>query len=356
MGWQKIYLTIPDRKRMYTEIKMGRRWAWVLVLILVLQSLPGHAVLFYATADPSSNTTAPTGTLAGSGWQYQGEWAGFSGTPIASHYFISAHHIGGIEGTVFHWNDLSFTTINHCDDPSSDLRIWQVRETFSPFAPLYTLSNEIGKRLVVIGRGTQRGEAVTVNGKVHGWKPGATDRVQRWGENAITNTTTNSPGGEQLVTTFDATSGENEADISEGDSGGAVYIQDGSIWKLAGINYAVDGNYNTSTNGPGFAADIFDYGGLYNEQEGDWIFYDNLPRPQPGAFYATRISVRTAWINSILTLPMDLRLQVAFAPEGPISMMKRHPSILSHRQSPLRFPSTQLVSTELLDPLQRTLP
>ena len=33
---------------------------------------PSKAVILYGTDDPSINTTAPDGELAGSGWQYQG--------------------------------------------------------------------------------------------------------------------------------------------------------------------------------------------------------------------------------------------------------------------------------------------
>ena len=33
---------------------------------------PSKAVILYGTEDPSANTTAPTGELAGSGWQYKG--------------------------------------------------------------------------------------------------------------------------------------------------------------------------------------------------------------------------------------------------------------------------------------------
>ena len=46
------------------------------------------AVILYGTEDPSVNTTAPDGDLAGSGWQYQGYFAGFLGTVIASNYFV----------------------------------------------------------------------------------------------------------------------------------------------------------------------------------------------------------------------------------------------------------------------------
>lgn len=59
-----------------------------------------HAVLFYSTSDPIHNTTAPTGSLTNSGWQYEGEWNGFLGTAIAPRYFITAKHVGGSIGDV----------------------------------------------------------------------------------------------------------------------------------------------------------------------------------------------------------------------------------------------------------------
>ena len=90
-----------------------------------------------------------------------------------------------------------------------------------------------------------------------------------------------------------------------GDSAGAVFIQDGSAWKLAGINYAVDGPYNTSTNGPGFAGAIFDEGGLYKMETTGWMLQTDIPpnQPQPGSFYATRISAHVNWINSVINGP-----------------------------------------------------
>ena len=42
---------------------------------------PSKAVILYGTDDPSVNTTAPTGELAGSGWQYQGVFSQASSEP-----------------------------------------------------------------------------------------------------------------------------------------------------------------------------------------------------------------------------------------------------------------------------------
>jgi len=47
--------------------------------------LVSRAVILYRTADPAANTTAPAGDLAGSGWQFEGIFGGFLGTPIAPH-------------------------------------------------------------------------------------------------------------------------------------------------------------------------------------------------------------------------------------------------------------------------------
>jgi len=53
-----------------------------------------RALILLDTGVPSVNTTAPGGSLTNSGWQYEGQWGGFLGTPIAPHFFVSAAHIG----------------------------------------------------------------------------------------------------------------------------------------------------------------------------------------------------------------------------------------------------------------------
>jgi hypothetical protein len=82
-----------------------------------------------------------------------------------------------------------------------------------------------------------------------------------------------------------------------------VFIQDGSTWKLAGINYAVDGPYSTTDSGPGFSASLFDEGGLYKQTGSAWVLTPDVPVDVPGSFYATRISSHVAWINSVLGAP-----------------------------------------------------
>jgi hypothetical protein len=303
-----------------------------LALLLCLAVPSAQAVLFYSTADPAYNTTPPTGTLVNSGWQFEGFWGSFLGTVIGPSYFITAHHVGGNVGDPFVFQGTTYTTTAFYDHSASDLRIWSVQGSFPTHAPLYTKSNEAGQGLVVFGRGTQRGQPVTVPGVIgavlRGWEWGVADGLERWGQNQVESIQEGDklapPGsnvaiGEVLTALFNAGGGPNEAHLSIGDSGGAVFIRDGTIWKLAGINYAVDGPYNTNDSGAGFEAAIFNEDGLYVGQEGNWTLTPDSPTPQPGAFYATRISAHITWIQSILSQTVSTApvLQSAPAPAGP---------------------------------------
>jgi hypothetical protein len=93
---------------------------------------------------------------------------------------------------------------------------------------------------------------------------------------------------------FDSNAGANEAHLSGGDSGGAVFVFNTSTnnWELAGINLAVDGPFSTSSNGANpFNAAMFDTTGL---------FAQGGPAPNPSAFYSTEIAVRKGFIESVV--------------------------------------------------------
>lgn len=267
-----------------------------------------HGVIFDSTASITFNITAPTGELAGSGWQFQGELGGFLGTPIAPNFFITAAHIGGGIGQTFRFQGVDYTMEEAFSDPTgTDLRIWRIGGTFPTFAPLYTASDEVGRELVVIGRGTQRGGEIrdSTTGELRGWSWGDGDGVQRWGTNTVSGLAFD---GTLLAADFDHDDegeveegggpGEEatESHLSGGDSGGAVFIKDpvDGIWKLAGINYAVNGPYYPSAmGGAAFSAALFDQTGFFFAA-GDGTFE---PASGPGAFYATRISSRLDFIQ-----------------------------------------------------------
>ena len=257
-------------------------------------SVHTKGVILSSTGDPSKNTTAPGGTLAGSGWQYEGVFGSFLGTAIGPHHFITVKHIG-IASNTFVYQGASYSVVTWYDDPDTELRIFQVAETFPTYAPLYSSSKEGGSNVVVIGRGTERGDPVNLSGSLRGWLWGPSDGVERWGQNKI-----NYASGNDLWATFDQIGIANEAQLSSGDSGGAAFIKDTTGWKLAGICYAADGaTWSTSTGGE-FSAALFDRRGFY-ETDGTPI---SGSKPVPSRFVAVRISARMAWIRSIVPAPI----------------------------------------------------
>ncbi len=266
----------------------------------IFVSRPSSAILFKSTADPTYNTNAPGGNLVNSGWQFEGSWGSFLGTPVAPNFFLAAQHVGGSIGDAFVLNGFTYHTTAFFDDPSSDLRMCQVAETFPSYAPLYTSSNEAGKHLVVFGRGTQRGAPVIVSGETNGWLWGASDGVERWGENDVAAIVVGgATQGDFLNATFDRGANSNECDFSVGDSSGGVFIQNGSVWQLAGINYAVDGPFSNAVDGTEFNAALVDRGGLFQLEGTNWTFIANTGSDNPAGFYSTRVSSHVTWIDGV---------------------------------------------------------
>ena len=275
--------------RRQIRFAVGAGTSLALLALLAFAPVAGGVIL-YRTGDPAANTTEPTGSLAGSGWQYEGNFGNFLGTAIAPHYFLTAKHLGS-GPTQFFFHGVSYTTVHSFPDSSSDLTIFEVAGTLPLYAPLYTRSDEVGQHLVVIGRGTQRGTGRMVNGELRGWQYGPTDSVQRWGENEVASIV-----GGRLYALFDQAGLPQEGHLSAGDSGGGVFLKDGGVWKLAGINSDVDTFASGPDGGGPYTAALFDERGSYRS-DGTLVTGD---APVPSGFYAARISSRIAWINSIV--------------------------------------------------------
>jgi hypothetical protein len=280
----------------------------LLVLLLCVAS-PAGAVILFDTADPSVNTTAPGGALLNSGWQYQGDWGSFLGTPIGPKFFISAAHFGQAAG-VLNYQGVDYGVVRSFSLPGSDFLIWEVAGSFPDFAPVYTDRDELGKHLLVMGRGTLRGGERFLNDTLRGWDwaPGNTAGVRRWGENDVSSVVPYQ-GHDLLYATFDQhvvpNDHPNEAHLSSGDSGGAVFLQDPAGWKLAGINFAVDDLYAAPSSGSEFTAAVFDARGFYTTAPNDPSMFVEIsdPNPVPTGFYASRISSELAWIGSVIADP-----------------------------------------------------
>lgn len=292
------------------ELRLGSVAGIALAIFFVAGLRSTEAVILYeqggaAPYDPAANTSAPTGALAGSGWQDEGTFDGFLGTAIAPNYFVTAAHFGGSVGDSFNFGGTSYTTTAVYRDPASDLQVWQVGGTLPTYAPLYSggPGSEVNLSLVVFGKGTQRGAAYTLpNSQLGGWLWGPGDGVQRWGTNVVGSIETDPSFGPLLRAPFDASGGANEAQLSAGDSGGGVFIYnpDAARWELAGVNLGVDGNFSASPDGSNpFTGALFNTTGLYQQNgQGQWVAAVN-----PSAFYATEIAAHMAFLNSVIAVP-----------------------------------------------------
>jgi len=299
----------------------GKRIALLGLLLLFLLLPRSHGVLFVSTGNPLFNTTAPTGSLTDSGWQFEGQWNEFLGTPIATNLFLAAKHVNGSIGDAFVLNGVTYHTVAFFDEPNTDLRIWQVAETFPDYAPLYTKTGEVGKRFVVFGRGTDRGPAVVVDGVTKGWQWGDTNNVERWGENVVASVSTNGGMGPLLIGNFNKSGPPNECGLSYNDSSGGMFIEDGTTWKLAGINYSVSGPFSLDgTANTQFDAALTDTRGIYylsstNGGVDTWTpIPANYPIALPSSFAMSRISANISWITSILNFVPPGELQITSPP------------------------------------------
>jgi hypothetical protein len=300
------------------------------------------------------NTAAPTGTLADSGWQWQGQFGPFLGTAIAPNWFITAEHIGVGASSPFVYRNAqgqptSYSVAQIVDDPSSDLRLVRVNGTLSSFAPIWDGGgdgSELNRSFVVIGRGTQRGAEVfgpssvasptrgKKNSQFKGWLWGSGDGVQAWGTNVATSFVDGGPTlGSLIYGNFSRAGGDNEAMLSAGDSGGGLFMQNAAgQWKLAGINYGAEFLFARTQGGETFAAALHDMGGFYAASTNPYTFLPEQTADRQAGFYSTRVSSRLAWINGVITAPPPPAETIAVPEPASMSLLALSSVVLLRRR------------------------
>ena len=279
------------------------RWAWALV--------------YCVTNSVDVHQSAPTGTLADSGWGQTVPVDLFLGTLIHTNALLTAGHIWEIAvGDSFDYEGTNHLLTAKVSDADSDLAIFFFEPPVTNYALINIETNDIGSRVVLQGRGMERGgEVIAGGGVTNGWE-WAWDkqwRIRRWGVNQYVGEGDDKVEGDGVcaVAAFDNNGDPDECMLSVGDSGGPGFIRTGSGWKLATVNYAVaPSTFTLSTNSlfP-FNASLYDCAGLYYQNNSSWVYVPLEESPSPCLMANTRTAKRVAWITNAvsgITFPADL--------------------------------------------------
>ena len=218
-----------------------------------------------------------------------GRWStgedGASCVAVATNAIITTRHQGGGIGTSVWFGGIEYTVEEIINEPNNvDLRICRVKRkipgaTYLKYTPLYTLTDERNKEIVMGGYGKGRGIPVSdANGNGFSWT--GDNQTRRWGTNRILNLNWYEVIDASVYTsdTIKSTFGPSgatpyEATVAQHDSGGGWYIKDGDgNWSLAALNayvqYANASYYSPAEHQWGIRISSY----------ADWISQNTPPR------------------------------------------------------------------------------
>ncbi len=225
------------------------------LLVPLLLALPGHGVLI-DSGNGSGNTSAPPDDP---GWAYAATVvSGLSAVYLGNGWILTADHVIFnnviVGGVAYLAVPGSRVTIMHDATTPADLAVWRL--TPKPALPLLALRASppaIASEAILVGNGLNRGAATSWMG-IGGYWWGAGSTL-RWGTNRIASTgfdTVISPRKTRSFSTdfsapppggpdprCSAGSACPESQAASGDSGGAVFLKNGSAWELAGIMHSI---------------------------------------------------------------------------------------------------------------------
>jgi len=275
-----LMLILPLLKHSFLHVSNIQCWRKCRTLVLATGlSLPfvlatpfDSAAVLIATGDGTGNTTAPA---ADPGFANVGVANGLSGVYVRNGWVLTASHVGAqpitLAGVLYDPIAGSGVQFQNIDGTSADLIVYKLQiKPPLPDLVIATSAPSLNTQITMIGNGKNRGAATTFSG-ANGWLWGA-GRTLRWGTNRISNPSqfvqVGSLWTQSFSTQFDDIAGgppgQHEADLVNGDSGGAAFTGSGANAELVGILFAraafVNQPTNTSIFGNlGFIVDLFNY-------------------------------------------------------------------------------------------------
>lgn len=284
----------------------------VLVCAPLFFAQRAEALVYCVTNAVDEHRIEPGGVLTNSGWNETAQITNFLGTVIHPNAMLTAKHIWEITvGEQFEYEGQTHTVTSKVDDAGSDFTVLFFTPAATNFARLNIETNDIHAFVVLQGRGMERGSAVVTDGHTNGWA-WAWDKgwgIRRWGVNQYIGETAGD--GTYAVAAFDNNGDPDECMLSVGDSGGPGFIRTGSGWKLATVNYSVDPSMFTASTNPvsAFYASLYDYSGLYYDDNGTWLYRPQGASNAPCLMINTRTAKRIDWITNTvtgITFPADI--------------------------------------------------
>jgi hypothetical protein len=316
--------TLPARRRFVAAVAVG--------LGCAVGATPALAIIIVGSS--AGNTSAPSDPGLATRWGQVGNFSDFLGTPISSQFFVTAKHLGNLTGQAITFPDAtSYTTTAAFFDPASDLAIYQIGGTFpsDKIVPMYEGSFFANQAMTIFGRGRPRTDTQVIgqrfpNGtEAKGWTWGASTGSRSWGTNTLDGLANGGAAGTQLAWDFDVGGGANEGILARNDSGGPVFLQEGGVWKLGGINYAVGPkDVRETQSGPTLEAAVYDYGGLYLDVGGTWTLQDAAGGDKPAISYSSSVPANATWVQNVITVPEPGTLAlVGCACIGGLALLRR---------------------------------
>lgn len=316
-----------------------------LAALLTLPLARVEAVIIIGTS--AGNTSAPADAGLATRWSQVGNFSVYMGTPIAPQFFVTAKHVGDLTGQAITFPDAtSYTTTAVFNDPNSDLAIYQISGTFpnDKIVPRYSGGlTASGQPITIFGRGVPRSDTTVTGSSVgsgtsaKGWTWGTATYARSWGTNTL-DQRVGSSVGVLLSYDFDLGGGTNEGALSDGDSGGPVFISQSGEWRLVGINYGAEAIFSETGSGSGFYAAIYDKGGLYSSSQtmnGPWTYVTPSGTNKPAINYSSSIPDNSTWINSVISVPEPWTLGVVGVACLPlVARMTRRRPAPNHREDP----------------------
>ncbi|MFN3168323.1 MAG: PEP-CTERM sorting domain-containing protein [Phycisphaeraceae bacterium] len=212
----------------------------------VFATLSSGALVLHPADDPPLGLAKPADAVVG-------QWLGVNEASLVvidPNFAITTKHQGGGIGTDVVIDGAMYKVADIVNHPTADLRVVRLETpggsaaNLSDFVGVYDQTDEVGQTAVLGGYGEVRGDDITIIGNLVGYEwAGDASRDLRWGANVIDSAGT-AGANDVLLADFDSDADGvfGEATLAEGDSGGGVFLWDGTEWKVAALHRAVENN------------------------------------------------------------------------------------------------------------------